>query len=171
MRREGNSSGCGRDREKHNVTEAMVQIRERSRRARRTGSDGEDSCDHVQNIARGVVSSAPSRRSSKRSSVGKVPVCKDGEQREILKNTQVVNAVEVEVIRVVRIRSDTASLTRQSEQSDSSLTAVSAARAKETQDSSQSEADDLIDTLNLVRAELMDDVDTTQRVLSVLRTR
>ena len=82
------------------MTEAMVQIRERSRRARRTGSDGEDSCDHVQNTARGVVSSAPSRRSSKRSSVGKVPVCKNGEQREILKNTQVENAVEVEVIRV-----------------------------------------------------------------------
>ena len=91
------SKQCGRDREKHNVTEAMVQIRERSRRARRTGSDGEDSCDHVQNTARGVVSSAPSRRSSKRSSVGKVPVCKTGEQREILKNVQVENAVEVEI--------------------------------------------------------------------------
>ena len=78
-----------------------MQIRERSRRARRTGSDGENSCDHVQNTARRVVSSAPSRRSSKRSSVGKVPVCKNGEQREILKNTQVGNAVEVEVIRVV----------------------------------------------------------------------
>ena len=59
MRRAGNSAGCGRDREKHNVTEAMVQSRERSPRARRTGSDGEDSCDHVQNTARGVVSSAP----------------------------------------------------------------------------------------------------------------
>ena len=164
MRREGNSSGCGRDREKHNVTEAMVQIRERSRRARRTGSDGEDSCDYVQNTARGVVSSAPSRRSSKRSSVGKVLVCKDGEQREILKNTQVVNAVEVEVIRVVKICPDIASLTRQSAQPDSSLTAVSAARAKETQDSSQSGAEHLNETLkraNLVRAELMDDVDTT----------
>ena len=63
---------------------------------------GEDSCDHVQNTASGVVSSAPSRRSSNRSSVGKVPVCKNGEQREILKNVQVENAVEVEVIRVVR---------------------------------------------------------------------
>ena len=96
------SAGCGRDREKHNVTEAMVPIREKSRRARRTGSDGEgeDSCDRVRNTARGVVSSAPSRRSSKRSSVGKVPVCKNGEQRQILKNVQVGNAVEV--IRVVR---------------------------------------------------------------------
>ena len=102
MSRAGNSAGRFRDREKHNVTEAMVQIRERSRRARRTGSDGEDSCDHVQNTARRVVSSTPSRRSSKRSSVGKVLVCKNGEQREILKNTQVENAVEVEVIRVVR---------------------------------------------------------------------
>ena len=169
MRRAGNSAGCGRDREKYNVTEAMVQIRERSRRARRTGSDGEGSCDHVQNTARGVVSSAPSRRSSKRSSAGKVPVCKNGEQREILKNTQV--EVEVEVIRVVRIRSDIASLTQQSAQSDSSLTTASAAREKETQDSSKSEAEYLNDTLNLVRAELLDDVDTIQRVISVLRTR
>ena len=54
MRRAGNSAGCGRDCEKHNVTETMVQTRERSRRARRTGSDGEDSCDHVQTTARGV---------------------------------------------------------------------------------------------------------------------
>ena len=53
MRRAGNSAGCGRDREKRNVTEAMVQIRERSRRARRTGNDGEESCDHVHNTARG----------------------------------------------------------------------------------------------------------------------
>ena len=30
-------------------------------------------------------------------------VCKNGEQREILKNVQVENAVEVEVIRVVRL--------------------------------------------------------------------
>ena len=89
MRRAGNSAGRGSDCEKHNVTEAMVQIREKCRMARRTGSDGEDSCDHVQNTARGVVSSAPSRR-------------KNGEQREILKNVQVENAVEVEVIRVVR---------------------------------------------------------------------
>ena len=147
MRRAGNSAGCGRDREKHNVTEAMVQIRERSRRARRTGSDGEDSCDHVQNTARGVVSSAPSRRSSKRSSVGKVLVCKNGEQREILKNTQVENAVEV--IRVEKTCSDIASLTRQSAQSDSSLTTASAAREKETQDSSKSEAKYLNDTLNV----------------------
>ena len=95
VRRAGNPAGCGRDREKHNVTEAMVQIREKSRRARRTGSDGEDSCDHVQNTARGVVSRAPSRLSSKRSSVGKVLVCKNGEQREILKCVQVENAVEV----------------------------------------------------------------------------
>ena len=65
MRRAGNSAGCGQDREKHNVTEAMMQIRE--------------SRDHVQNIARGVVSSAPSRRSSKRSSAGKVLVCKNGD--------------------------------------------------------------------------------------------
>ena len=135
MRRAGNSAGCGRDREKHNVTEAMMQIRERSRRARRTGCDGEDSCDHVQNTARGVVSSAPSRRSSKRSSAGKVPVCKNGEQREILKNVQVENAVEVEVIRVEKTCSDIASLTRQSAQSDSSLTTASAAKEKETQDS------------------------------------
>ena len=149
-----------------------MQIRERSRRARRTGSDGEDSCDHVQNTARGVVSSAPSRRSSKRSSVGKVPVCKNGEQREILKNTQVENAVEV--IRVERTCSDIASLTRQSAQSDSSLTTASAAREKETQDSSKSEAEHLNDMLkraNLTRAVLMDDVDTIQRVISVLRTR
>ena len=55
------------------MTEAMVQIRERSRWARRTGSDGKDSCDHVQHTERGVVSSASSRRSTKRSSVGKVP--------------------------------------------------------------------------------------------------
>ena len=174
MRRAGNSAGCGRDREKHNVTEAMVQIREMFRRARRTGSDGEDSCDHVQNTASGVVSSAPSRRSSKRNSAGKVLICKNGEQREILKNAQVVNAVEVEVIRVVRIRSDIASLSRQSAQSDSSLTTASAAREKETQDSSQSEAEHLNDMLkraNLVGAVLMDDVDTIQRVISVLRTR
>ena len=118
MRRGGNSAGSGRDREKHNVTEAMMRIRERSRRAKRTGSDGEDSCDHVHNTARGVVSSAPSRRSRKCSSVGKVLVCKNGEQREILKNTQVVNAVEVEVIRVEKTCSDIASLTRQSAQSD-----------------------------------------------------
>ena len=174
MRKAGNSAGCGRGREKHNVTEAMVQTRERSRRARRTGSDGEDSCDHVQNTARGVVSSAPSRRSSKRSSVGKVPVCKNGEQREILKNVQVENAVGVEVIRVEKTCSDIASLTRQNAQSDSSLTTVSAAREKETQDSSKSEAEYLNDTLkraNLTRAVLMDDVDTIQRVISVLRTR
>ena len=158
MRRAGNSSGCGRDRE---------EIRERSRRARRTGSDGEYSCD----LVRGVVSSAPSRRSSKRSSGGKVPVSKNGEQREILKNVQVENAVEVEVIRVENTCSDIASLTRQSAQSDWSLTTDSAAREKETQDSSKSEADHLKDTLNLVRAELMDDVDTIQRVISVLRTR
>ena len=124
MRRAGNSAGCGRDREKHNVTEAMVQIRERSRRERWTGSDGEDSCDHVQNSAIGVVSSAPSRRSSKRSSVGKVLVCKNVEQREILKNTQVENGVEVEVIRVERTCSDIASHTRQSAQSDHSQTRV-----------------------------------------------
>ena len=153
------------------MTEAIAQIRERSRRARRTGSDGEDSCDHVQIIARGVVSSALSRRSSKRSSVGKVLVCKIGEQREILKNTQVMNAVEVEVIRVENTCSDITSLTRQSAQSDPSLTTASAARKKETQDSSKPEADHLNDTLNLVRAELMDDVDTIQRVISVLRTR
>ena len=151
-----------------------MQMRERSRRARRTGSDGEDSRDHVQNTTRGVVSSAPSRRSSKRSSVGKVPVYKNGEQREILKNTQVENAVEVEVIRVERIFSDIASLSRQSAQSDSSVTTDSAAREKETQDSSKSEADHLNDMLkraNLVRAVLMHDVDTIQRVISVLRRR
>ena len=101
-----------------------MQIRERSRRARRTGSNGEDSCDHVQNTARGVVSRAPSRRSSKRSSVGKVLVCKNGEQRDILKNVQVENAVGVEVIRVERTRSDIASLTRQSAQLDHSQTRV-----------------------------------------------
>ena len=83
-----------------------------------TGSDGEDCFDHVQNTARGVLSSAPSRRSSKRSSVGKVLVCKNGEQREIFKNTQVENAVEV--IRVERTCSDIASLTRQRAQSDHS---------------------------------------------------
>ena len=143
-----------------------MQIKERSRRARRTGSDGEDRSDHVQNTARGVVSSAPSRRSSKRSSASKVPVCKNGEQREIL--------VEVEVIRVVRIRSDIASLTRLPAQSDSSLTTASAAREKETQDSSKSEADHLNDTLkraSLTRAVLVDDVHTIQRVISVFRTR
>ena len=80
MRRSCNSAGCGRDREKHNVTEAMVRIRERSRQ--------EAGCDHVQNIARGVVSCVPSRSISMRCSAGKVPVCKNGEQREILKNTQ-----------------------------------------------------------------------------------
>ena len=85
-----------------------MQIRERSRWARRTGSYGEDGCDHVQNTARGVVSSAPSRRSSKRISVGKRLVCKNGEQRETLKSVQVENAVEV--IRVERTRSDIASL-------------------------------------------------------------
>ena len=41
MRRAGNSAGCGRDREKHNVTEAMVQIRERSRRARQQSAPRE----------------------------------------------------------------------------------------------------------------------------------
>ena len=170
MRRAGNSEEV---QQKHNVTEAMVQIRERSRWARRTGSDGEDSCDHVQNTARGVVSSAPSRRSSKRSSVGKVPVCKNGEQREILKNVQVENAVEVEVIRVDRTRSDIASLTRQSAQSNSSSSTASVAREKESQDSSKSEAKCLNDMLKrayLTRAVLMD-VDTIQRVISVLRTR
>ena len=148
-----------------------MQIRERSRWARRTRSDGENGRDHVQNIARGA-SSSPSRRSSKRSSVGKVLVCKNGEHREILKNVQVENAVEV--IRVERTRSDIASLTRQSAQSDSSLTTASTARKKETQDSRKSEAEYLNDTLqraNLARAELIDDVDTIQRVISVLRTR
>ena len=82
-----------------------------------------DSCDHVQNTARGVVSRAPSRRSSKRSSAGKVPV---------------ENAVEVEVIKVESICSDIASLTQQSAQSDSSLTTASTAREKETQDSCKS---------------------------------
>ena len=71
-----------------------------------------------------VVSSAPSRRSSKRSSVGKAPICKNGEHHEFLKNTQVENAVGVEVIRVERTRSDTASLTRQSAQSDHSRSRV-----------------------------------------------
>ena len=121
-----------------------------------------------------MVSSAPSRRSSKRSSVRKVPVCKNGEKREILKNTQVENAVGVEVIRVEKTCSDIASLTRQSAQSDSSLTTASAAREKETQDSSKSEAKYLNDTLqraNVIRAVLMGDVDTVQRVISVLRTR
>ena len=66
MRRAGNSAGRGSDCEKHNVTEAMVQIREKCRRARRTGSDGEDSSDHVQNTARGVVSSAPSKTQERR---------------------------------------------------------------------------------------------------------
>ena len=132
----GNPARCGRDLEKHNVTEAMVQIRERSRWARRTGSDGEDSCDHVQNTARGMVSRAPSRRSSKRSSAGKAPFCKNLEHHEPLKNTQVEDAVEV-----------IASLTQQSAQSDSSLRTASAAREKETQDSSKSEAEHLNDTL------------------------
>ena len=79
-----------------------MQIRERSRWARRTGSDGEGSYDHVQNTARGVVSRAPSRRSSKRRSA-----------HESLKNTQVEDAVEVEVIKVEGICSDIASLTPQ----------------------------------------------------------
>ena len=155
-----------------------MQIRERFRWARRTGSDGEDSCDHVQNTARGLVSSAPSRRSSKCSSVGKVLVCKNGEQREILKNVQVTHAVEVEVIRVEKnlLRHCFSHSTERTvrPQSDSSLTTVSAAREKETQDSNKSEADHLNDMLkraNLVRAVLMDDVDTIQRVISVLRTR
>ena len=113
-----------------------MQIRERSRWARRTGSDGEDSCDHVQNTARRVVSRAPSRRSSKRSSAGKVLVCKNGEHHESLKNTQVENAVEVEVIKVESTCSDIASPTQQTAQSDSSLTTASVAREKETQDSS-----------------------------------
>ena len=133
-----------------------MQIRERSRRARRTGSDGEDSCDHVQNTPRGVVSSARHQ---------------DEEQREILKRVLDEKAVGVEVIRVERTRSDISSLTQQSAQSDSSLTTASAAREKETQDSSKSEAKHLNDTLqraSLTRAELMDDVDTIQRVISVL---
>ena len=85
-----------------------------------------------------------------------------------------MNAVEVEVIRVEKTCSDTASLTRQSAQSDPSLTTVSAAREKETQDSNKSEADHLnymLQRASLVRAVLMDDVDTIQRVISVLRTR
>ena len=94
-----------------------------------------------------MVSSAPSGRSIKRSSAGKVPVCKNGEQCEILKNVQVENAAEVEVIRVEKTCSDIASLNRQSAQSDSSLTTDSAAREKETQDSSKSEADHLNDML------------------------
>ena len=53
------------------------------------------------------------------------------ENSEILKNTQVENAVEVKVINVERTRSDIASLTRQSAQSDSSLT-TSAERAGDT---------------------------------------
>ena len=120
------------------------------------------------------MSSAPSRRSSKRSSAGKVLVCKNGEHREILKNVQVENAVGVEVIRVERTCSDIASLTRQNAQSNSSLTTASAAREKETQDFSKSEAEYLNDTFqraNLIRAELLDDVDTIQRVISVFRTR
>ena len=96
----------------------------------------------------------------------------DGEQREILKRVLDEKAVGVEVIRVERTRSDISSLTQQSAQSDSSLTTASAAREKETQDSSKSEAKHLNDTLqraSLTRAELMDDVDTIQRVISVRR--
>ena len=136
-----------------------MQIRERSRWARRTGSDAEDSCDHVQNTARGVVFSAPSRRSSKRSSVGKTHVCKNGEQREILNNVQVENAFGVEVMRVERTRSDV----QQSAQSNSRLTAVSAASEKETQDSSKSDVkhlNEMLQRANIARAELLDDVDT-----------
>ena len=79
-----------------------------------------------------------------------------------------------QVIRVEKTSSDIASLTRQSAQSDPSLTTVSAAREKETQDSNKSEADHLnymLQRASLVRAVLMDDVDTIQRVISVLRTR
>ena len=149
-----------------------MQIRERSRWARRTGSDGEDSCDHVQNTARGVVSRAPSRRSSKRSSAGKAPICKNGEHDESLMNTQVEDAVdvEVEVIKAEGTCSDIASLTQQSAQSDSSLTTASAAREKETQDSSKSEAKHLNDTLqraNLAKAELMDDVERSEQESSL----
>ena len=41
----------------------------------------------------GVVSRAPSRRSSNGSSVGKVLVCKDGDHHGTLRNTQVENEV------------------------------------------------------------------------------
>ena len=51
-----------------------------------------------------------------------LPVCKNGEQREILENVQVENAVEAS--RVEKTRSDIASLTRQSAQSDHSQTRV-----------------------------------------------
>ena len=146
-----------------------MQIRERPRRTRRTGSDDEDSCDHVQNTARGGVSSASSIRSLKRSSADKVLVCKNGEQREILKNVQAENAVEV--IRIEKTCSDIASLTRQSALLDSNFATASTAREKETQDSSKSEIEYLNDTLqraNLAKAELLNDVDTNQRLISVL---
>ena len=152
----------------HNVTEAMVQIRERSRWARRTKQDDKDSCDHVQHTARGVVSSASSRRSRKRSSVGKVPVCKNGKQREVLKNLQNENAFGMEVIRVEKTRSDIASVTRL-EFNNSTF------RKREGKTGfSNSEAKYSKDTLqhaNIARAELMDDVVTIQRVISVPRRR
>ena len=95
-----------------------VQQREESRQLCRMWSTQRDRGNGADQskVPKGKTDSAPSRRSSKRSSVGKVPVCKNGEQREIHKNVQVGNAVEV--IRVERTCSDIASLTRQSAQSD-----------------------------------------------------
>ena len=81
------------------MREAIVQHGRRSRASRRTRSDGEDSRNHVQNTARGVVSRAPSRRSSKRSSTGKVLVGKNGEHHETLQNTRVENAAGNDVIK------------------------------------------------------------------------
>ena len=146
MRRAGNTAGCGRDREKHNVTEAMVQIRERSRRARPTGRDGEDSCDHVQNTARRVVSSAPSRRSSWQSAclqewrTARHPQELAGCERSRSRGHQgrensLRHCFSHSTERTVR------------PQSDPSLTTASASREKETQDSSKSEAEYLNDTL------------------------
>ena len=68
-------------------------------------------------------------------------LCARTENITSLKNTQVENVVEVEVIKVESTCSDIASLTQQSALSDSSLTPASAAREKETQDSSKSEAE------------------------------
>ena len=78
---------------------AIMQLSRRSRASRRTRSDCEDSRNHVQNTARGVVSRAPSRRSSKRSSTGKVLVGKHGEHHETLQNTRVENAAGNDVIK------------------------------------------------------------------------
>ena len=165
MRRAGNSAGFGRDREKHNVTEAMVQIRERSRRARRTGSDEHCKSSGVQ---RAIKTKQQAQQCWQSACLQERRTARDPQEHAGCERSRSQghqgreNSLNI------------ASLTRQSAQSDSSSTTASAAREKETQDSSKSEADYLNDTLkraNLTSAVLMDDVDTNQRVISVLRTR